>query len=107
MGEVAVPAGALWGAQTARAVQNFPISGLTAHPALVDATVRVKLAAARVNGALGLLPRRTARAIERAAREVLAGRWRDQFVVDAYQAGAGTSHHMNCLLYTSPSPRDS
>jgi len=95
MGEVAVPAGALWGAQTARAVQNFPISGLTAHPALVDATVRVKLAAARVNGALGLLPRRTARAIERAAREVLAGRWRDQFVVDAYQAGAGTSHHMN------------
>ncbi len=95
MGEVRVPAAALWGAQTGRAVQNFPISGLTAHPALVDATVRVKLAAARVNGVLGLLPRRKAQAIERAAREVLGGRWRDQFVVDAYQAGAGTSHHMN------------
>jgi fumarate hydratase class II len=57
--------------------------------------VRVKLAAARVNARLGLLPRREARAIEAAAREVLAGRWRDQFVVDAYQAGAGTSHNMN------------
>ncbi len=95
MGEVRVPAAALWGAQTARAVQNFPISGLTAHPAFVDATVRIKLAAARTNAALGLLPRKKARAIERAAREVLAGRWREQFVVDAYQAGAGTSHHMN------------
>jgi len=95
MGTMLVPAGALYGAQTARAVQNFPISGLRAHPAFVDATVRVKLAAARVNARLGLLPRRKARAIEAAAREVLAGRWRDQFVVDAYQAGAGTSHHMN------------
>src|SRR5512141_576285 len=95
MGEVRVPATALWGAQTARAVENFPISGLRAHPAFVDATVRIKLAAARVNARLGLLPRRKARAIEAAAREVLAGRWRDQFVVDVYQAGAGTSHHMN------------
>jgi fumarate hydratase class II/aspartate ammonia-lyase len=95
MGQLAVPARALWGAQTARAVENFPISGLRPHPAFVDATVRVKLAAARVNARLGLLPRRKARAIEAAAREVLAGRWRDQFVVDVYQAGAGTSHHMN------------
>jgi fumarate hydratase class II len=95
MGTVEVPAGALYGAQTARAVRNFPISALRAHPAFVDATVRVKLAAARVNARLGLLPARKARAIERAAREVLAGRWRDQFVVDVYQAGAGTSHHMN------------
>jgi fumarate hydratase class II/aspartate ammonia-lyase len=95
MGELHVPADALWGAQTARAVENFPISGLTAHPAFVDATVRIKIAAARANARLGLLPRRTARAIERAAREVLAGRHRAQFVVDAYQAGAGTSHHMN------------
>jgi fumarate hydratase class II/aspartate ammonia-lyase len=95
MGEVRVPAGALWGAQTARAVENFPISGLRAHPAFVDATVRIKIAAARANARLGLLPRRKARAIEAAAREVLAGRWRDQFVVDVYQAGAGTSHHMN------------
>jgi fumarate hydratase class II/aspartate ammonia-lyase len=95
MGEVRVPADALWGAQTARAVANFPISGLTAPPAFVDATVRIKIAAARANARLGLLPRRKARAIERAAREVLSGRWRDQFVVDVYQAGAGTSHHMN------------
>jgi len=95
LGEMEVPAGALWGAQTARAVANFPISGLRAHPAFVDATVRVKLAAARANAGLGLLPRRKARAIEAAAREVLSGRWRDQFVVDVYQAGAGTSHHMN------------
>jgi fumarate hydratase class II/aspartate ammonia-lyase len=95
MGEVRVPAGALYGAQTARALLNFPISGLTAHPAFVDATVLVKIAAARANARLGLLPRRKARAIEAAAREVLAGRWRDQFAVDVYQAGAGTSHHMN------------
>ncbi|HET7754028.1 MAG TPA: aspartate ammonia-lyase [Anaeromyxobacteraceae bacterium] len=95
MGEVRVPAGALYGAQTARAVDNFPISGLRAHPAFVDATVRIKLAAARVNAKLGLLPRKVARAIEQAAREVLDGQWRDQFVVDVYQAGAGTSHNMN------------
>ncbi|BDG06981.1 aspartate ammonia-lyase [Anaeromyxobacter paludicola] len=95
MGTMEVPAAALYGAQTARAVENFPISGLRPHPAFVDATVRVKLAAARVNAKLGLLPRDKARAIEAAAREVLAGQWRDQFVVDVYQAGAGTSHHMN------------
>jgi fumarate hydratase, class II len=95
MGELRVPVAALWGAQTARAVQNFPISGLTAHPAFIDATLRIKIAAARANSRLGLLPRPTARAIEAAAREVLGGRWREQFVVDVYQAGAGTSHHMN------------
>ena len=95
MGDVAVPASALWGAQTARAVANFAISSLRAPAALVEAVVRVKLAAARVNARLGLLPRRKARAIERAAREVLGGDLRDQFVVDAYQAGAGTSFHMN------------
>jgi fumarate hydratase class II/aspartate ammonia-lyase len=95
MGEMAVPADALYGAQTARAVENFPISGLRAHPAFIEATVRVKLAAARVNRRLKLLPFRKARAIEQAAQEVLAGRWRDQFVVDVYQAGAGTSHNMN------------
>lgn len=95
MGEMRVPASALYGAQTARAVENFPISTLRAHPAFVDATIRIKIAAARANARLGLLPRARARAIEAAAKEVLAGRWRDQFVVDAYQAGAGTSHHMN------------
>jgi len=95
LGEVEVPAAALWGAQTARAVENFPISGLREPRALVEAVVRIKLAAARVNARLGLLPRKKARAIEAACREVLAGRWDDQFVVDAYQAGAGTSFHMN------------
>jgi fumarate hydratase class II len=95
LGEVEVPARARYGAQTARAVQNFPISGLRAHPAFLDATVRIKLAAVRVNASLGLLPRRKARAIERAAREVLSGQHRDEFVVDVYQAGAGTSHNMN------------
>ena len=95
MGEVRVPASALWGAQTARAVENFPISTLRAHPAYVDATLRVKIAAARANARLGLLPRAKARAIEAAAREVLAGRHREHFVVDVYQAGAGTSHNMN------------
>jgi fumarate hydratase class II/aspartate ammonia-lyase len=95
MGEMRVPASALYGAQTARAVENFPISSLRAHPAFVDATLRIKIAAARVNRRLGLLPGAKARAIEAAAKEVLDGRWRDQFVVDAYQAGAGTSHHMN------------
>jgi fumarate hydratase class II/aspartate ammonia-lyase len=95
LGEVEVPAGARYGAQTARAVQNFPISGLRAPPAFLEATVRIKLAAARVNGGLGLLSRAKARAIQRAAREVLGGADRDQFVVDVYQAGAGTSHNMN------------
>ena len=95
LGSVPVPARALYGAQTARALANFPISGLTAAPAFLEATVRIKLAEARVNGQLGLLPRRKARAIEAAAREVLAGRHREHFVVDVYQAGAGTSHHMN------------
>src|SRR5512137_682088 len=95
MGEVKVPASALWGAQTARAVENFPISGLREPRPLVDAVARIKLAAARVNARLGLLPRNRARAIQQACREVLAGRWDGQFVVDAYQAGAGTSFHMN------------
>jgi len=95
MGEMRVPADALYGAQTARAVENFPISGLRAHPAFVDATVRVKLAAARVNARLGLLAKDKARAIEQACEEVLGGAHRDQFVVDVYQAGAGTSHNMN------------
>jgi aspartate ammonia-lyase len=76
-------------------VENFPISGLRPHPAFIDATVRVKLAAARVNARLKLLPRAKAKAIEAAAQEVLDGRWRDHFVVDPYQAGAGTSHNMN------------
>ena len=95
LGEFAVPAGAYYGIQTARAVENFPISGLRAHPELVSATVLIKKACARANAALGRLEAKVGAAIEQAADEVLAGQLRDQFVVDVYQAGAGTSHNMN------------
>ena len=95
LGDVRVPATAYFGGQTARAVENFPISGLTAPPALVDATVLVKKAAAEANRSLDRLPGAVGRAIVRAADEILGGRLRDQFVVDVYQAGAGTSHNMN------------
>ena len=95
LGEVHVPAAAYYGAQTQRAVDNFPISGLTAPPELVVATVQIKKAAAEANRDLGRLPVDVAAAIVRAADEVLEGRLRDQFVVDVYQAGAGTSHNMN------------
>jgi aspartate ammonia-lyase len=95
LGELRVPASAYYGVQTQRAVENFPISGLTAHPELIVATVLIKKAAAEANAALGRLPREVADAIARAADEVLAGQLRDQFVVDVYQAGAGTSHNMN------------
>ena len=95
LGEVQVPAEAYYGVQTQRAVENFPISGLTAPPALVTATVLVKQACARANASLGRLDAVIADAIVRAADEVLAGQHRDQFIVDVYQAGAGTSHNMN------------
>lgn len=95
LGEFAVPAGAYYGIQTARAVENFPISGLRAPEILVTATVLVKKAAAEANLALGRLDRRIGEAIVQAADEILQGGLRNQFVVDAYQAGAGTSHNMN------------
>ncbi len=95
LGEHRVPADAYYGIQTVRALENFPISGLRPHPDLVTATVLVKKAAARANQELGRLAPDLADAIVSAADEVLAGRWRDQFVVDVYQAGAGTSHNMN------------
>ena len=95
MGEVAVPADALYGAQTARAVENFPISGFTAFPAFIRATVLVKKAAARANGEAGRLSDDLCKAIVAACDEILAGRHLDQFVVDVFQAGAGTSHNMN------------
>jgi len=95
LGEVRVPAAAYYGVQTQRAVDNFPISGLTAPPELVVATVQIKKAAAEANAELGRLDRRIAEAIVRAADDVLGGQLRDQFVVDVYQAGAGTSHNMN------------
>jgi aspartate ammonia-lyase len=95
LGDVRVPAKAYYGGQTARAVANFPISGLTAPPALVTATILIKKAAAEANRTLGRLPQALARPIVRAADEILDGRLHDQFVVDVYQAGAGTSHNMN------------
>jgi aspartate ammonia-lyase len=95
LGERAVPAEAYFGIQTLRAMENFPISGLRAHPALIVATAQVKLAAAQANVALGQLSPTVGNAIVAAAREVIGGRWHDQFVVDVYQAGAGTSHNMN------------
>ncbi len=95
LGELQVPAEAYYGVQTARAVHNFPISGLKPFPEFVDAVVRIKRAAATVHGALGTLSADRVRGIVGAADEVLAGKFRDQFVVDVFQAGAGTSHHMN------------
>ena len=95
LGQVRVPAAAYYGVQTQRAIENFPISGMTAPAELVTATVQVKKAAAEANQALGRLAPEIAAAIVAAADEVLEGALRDQFVVDVYQAGAGTSHNMN------------
>lgn len=95
LGGKRVPADVYYGIQTLRALENFPISGLRAHPIFVKATVMVKRAAAEANSSLGLLDPRIGRAIIQAADEVLKGNLADQFVVDVYQAGAGTSHNMN------------
>ncbi|MGE5244404.1 MAG: aspartate ammonia-lyase [Betaproteobacteria bacterium] len=95
LGELQVPADAYYGVQTQRAVENFPISGLRAPAELVTATILIKKAAAQANASLGRLDRAVADAIVAAADEILSGRMRDQFVVDVYQAGAGTSHNMN------------
>jgi fumarate hydratase class II len=95
LGEVVVPANALYGAQTQRAVENFPISGLGPRQAFIWSMGVIKRAAAEVNRGLGLLDAEKASAIIKAAQEVIDGQWNDQFVVDPFQAGAGTSHHMN------------
>jgi aspartate ammonia-lyase len=95
LGELPVPSAALYGVQTERARQNFPISGLAPQPVFVDAVVWIKKAAALTHRETGRLEAKLADAIVRAADEVLAGQHRDQFVVDPYQAGAGTSHNMN------------
>jgi aspartate ammonia-lyase len=95
LGEKAVPSDALYGIQTLRAAENFPISGLRPLPAFVDAVVWIKRSAALTHKETGRLDARLADAIVRAADEVLAGEHRDQFIVDVYQAGAGTSHNMN------------
>jgi aspartate ammonia-lyase len=95
LGELRVPAEAYYGVQTQRAVENFPISGLRAPAPLVTATILVKQACARASASLGRLDPPVSEAIVQAADEILSGRLRDQFVVDVYQAGAGTSHNMN------------
>jgi aspartate ammonia-lyase len=95
LGSLDVPADALYGVQTLRAVQNFPISGMKPLPAFVDATVRIKRAAALTHKQTGRLDPKLADAIVKAADEVLSGKHREHFVVDVYQAGAGTSHNMN------------
>ncbi|HLT15347.1 MAG TPA: class II fumarate hydratase [Acidimicrobiales bacterium] len=95
MGEVQVPATARYGAQTQRAVENFPVSGLRVEPALIHALGAVKAAAAEANGALGVLDADVVEAIRSAASEVAEGRWDDEFPVDVFQTGSGTSTNMN------------
>jgi aspartate ammonia-lyase len=95
LGNKEVPAHAYYGVQTARAVENYPISGLRAHPTLIRAIAMIKEAAALANRELGLLDAKTANAIIAAAKEVQEGKLHDHFVVDVFQAGAGVSFHMN------------
>ena len=95
MGELQAPADALWGAQTQRAVQNFPISGRPMPRGFIRALGLVKAAAAEVNAGLGLLPKNVAGAVRAAALEVAAGNWDAHFPVDIYQTGSGTSSNMN------------
>ncbi|WP_433477178.1 class II fumarate hydratase [Spirillospora sp. CA-142024] len=95
MGEVRVPAAARWRAQTQRAVENFPISGRGLEAAHIAALGRIKAAAAVVNAELGVLDEDLAGAIAEAAREVADGRWNDQFPIDVFQTGSGTSSNMN------------
>jgi aspartate ammonia-lyase len=95
LGFVEVPSKAYYGAQTARAVDNFPISGMRAYPQLIRALGMVKRAAAEANKELGLVDEKRADAIIQAAQEVIDGKWNAEFVVDVFQAGAGVSLHMN------------
>jgi aspartate ammonia-lyase len=90
-----IPAGVYYGIQTARAVENYPISGMRAHPTLIHALGMIKQAAAEANQELGLVDEKRARAIVQAAKEVQQGKWDQEFVVDVFQAGAGVSLHMN------------
>ncbi|MFP5347672.1 MAG: class II fumarate hydratase [Actinomycetes bacterium] len=95
MGEVRVPADALWRAQTQRAVENFPISGIGLSRGHIEALARVKKAAAQANGELGVLPDDVVRAIGDAADAVASGQYDDQFPIDVFQTGSGTSSNMN------------
>jgi fumarate hydratase class II len=95
MGEVRVPASALYSAQTQRAVENFPISGAGLEPAQIVALARIKRSAAIVNGQLGILDRAIVDAVVAAADQLIAGKHHDQFPIDTYQTGSGTSSNMN------------
>ena len=95
MGDVRVPAGAKWRAQTQRAVENFPISGVRLERAQIAALARIKAAAAKVNAELGIIGPDVADAIQSAAAEIADGRWDDDFPVDVFQTGSGTSSNMN------------
>ena len=95
LGDINVPSNAYWGAQTQRAVENFPISNLRLQPAFVRAQAMLKRACAKANVELGDLDAEIGEAIIKAADEILEGKLMDQFVVDVYQAGAGTSQNMN------------
>ena len=95
LGEVKVPANAYYAAQTQRAVENFPVSGMKPYPAFIWSMAVIKRCAAEVHKDLGLLDATRADAIIHAGDEVIAGDFNDQFVVDPFQAGAGTSHNMN------------
>ena len=95
LGEMKVPTSAMYGPQTQRAVENFPVSGEPLPPAFVHALGLVKAAAARVNRALGTLDPEIAAAIEKAAMEVAGGQWDAQFPIDVFQTGSGTSSNMN------------
>lgn len=95
MGTMEVPEDAYYGVQTARAILNFPISGQKAHPEFIRAVALIKVAAAKTNLQLGYLDEQKAKAIIEVATQVAAGEFNDQIVVDVFQAGAGTSFHMN------------
>ncbi|HWD37218.1 MAG TPA: aspartate ammonia-lyase [Fimbriimonas sp.] len=96
LGEVQVPAGAYWGSQAERSRNLFQISGLTEHPKMIDAYILLKKACTVANTELGLLDKQIGDAIVQAADEILAGKFRDQFPVDVFHMGAGTSFNMNC-----------
>jgi fumarate hydratase class II len=95
MGSVRVPKGAYYGAQTQRAIENFPISGWRFQREMIHSLGLIKYASAKTNFQLGLLERKIAKAIQRASDEVMQGKWDDHFVVDIFQTGSGTSTNMN------------
>src|SRR4030066_1765335 len=94
LGEMKIPANAYYGVQTARAIENFPISGQSSQPVFTTAIVQIKRAAAMVNVEIGCLDSRIGNMVILAWGRILNGEFQDQFVVGVYQAGAGTSHHM-------------